>query len=269
VQRKIVTRADKPKHDARGSIARELIEIDMPKGSAPVKVQLDRSIDLQANRALVRYGDPYGTAVLLLQHGRGHVLVLNALDMFSNPLIGMHDHAEFLWRIVQVENYKPKVYFFDDPKKLSLFDWLRTHAWPAVAGTLLFLAAWLWSAMPRLGPIMPDPQRARRRLLDHLRASGRFLWAHGGSKLLVDAAREACLRRIARVHPDLLGLPESERQAHLKELLGLDAEQAGRLFSAATPARMIDFVHAIRLYQTVQESLARKRLTTQNKKATR
>ena len=269
VQRKIVKIADKPKDRASDSIGPKLVEIDMPPELRPVKVRMHRYIDLQANHALARYGDRQATAVLLLQHGRGKVLALNELDIFSNALIGMNDHAEFLWRIVQVDSGRPNVFFFADPKKLSLFDWLRTNAWSAIAGAMLFLALWLWSAMPRLGPVAPDPQRARRRLLDHLRASGRFLWAHGGSKLLVDAAREACLRRIARVHPDLLASPEPERQARLMELLGLDAEQSSRLFSSAAPARTIDFLHAIRLYQTVQESLALKRPATQNKKAMR
>jgi hypothetical protein len=109
-------------------------------------------------------------------------------------------------------------------------------------------------------------------LLDHLRASGRFLWAHGGSQLLVDAAREACLRRIARVHPDLIDAAgtehEAERMARLAELLGLDAEQSRMLFSQKAPTRMIDFLHTMRLYQTVHERLALKRPATQRTKGT-
>jgi hypothetical protein len=269
VHRKMVKIPQGAKKDIADYSGRDVVEIDLPPELEPVKVLLNRTIDLQANSALARFGNGHWTAVLLLQYGRGHVLALNELDVFSNHMIGLHDHAEFLWRIVQVDSGAPSVFFFSDPKKLSLFDWLRANAWSAVAGIVLFLAFWLWSAIPRLGPIAPDPERARRRLLDHLRASGRFLWAHGGSQLLIDAARDACLRRIARVHPDLIASPEPERSARLQELIGLDAEQSRQLFSHKAPGRMIDFLQAIRLYQTVHERLARGRPTTQDTKETR
>ena len=269
VRRKAAKSPADPKSDVSDYAGRELVEIALPPDLVPVKVLMNRVPDLQANGALARFGGRQTTTVLLLQYGRGNVFAMNQLDVFSNRLIGMHDHAEFLWRIVQVDRGKPAVFFFSDPKKLSLLDWLRTNAWSAVAGSVLFLALWLWSATPRLGPVAPDPARARRRLLDHLRASGRFLWAHGGSQRLVDAAREACLRRIARVHPDLIASPEAERAARLAELLGLDAEQSRQLFSQKAPTRMIDFLHTIRLYQTVHERLALRRPTTQNTKGMR
>ena len=258
-----------PKSNNVDNAGTELIEIALPPDLVPVKVMMNRIPDLQAKDALARFGGRHTTAILLLRYGRGNVLAMNQLDVFSNQLIGMHDHAEFLWRIVQADGGAPSVFFFFDPKKLSLFDWLRTNAWSAVAGSVLFLALWLWSATPRLGPVAPDPDRARRRLLDHLRASGRFLWAHGGSQRLVDAAREACLRRIARVHPDLIALPEAERSARLAELLGLDAEQSRQLFLQKAPARMIDFLNTITLYQTVHERLALRRPNTQNIKGIR
>jgi hypothetical protein len=159
--------------------------------------------------------------------------------------------------------------FFSDPKKLSLVEWLRANAWSAVAGGVLFLVLWLWSAAPRLGPVAPDPQRARRRLLDHLRASGRFQWAHGGAQLLVDAARDACLRRIAGAHPELLAAPEVERAARLAELMGLDAEQSRLLFARKAPTSMTDFLHTVSLYHTVHERLALRKPASQNSRGNR
>jgi hypothetical protein len=269
VHRNFLKNPGGPKAGPANFAGRVTVKIDLPAGLDPVEVLLNRNPDLQARNALARFGDGRSTAAVLLQHGRGHVLALNGLDVFSNGMIGAHDHAEFLWRVVQVDDGAPSVFFFADPQKLSIFEWLGTNAWSALAGGALFLALWLWSALPRLGPIAPDPERARRRLLDHLRASGRFLWVHGGSQLLVDAARDACLRRISRVHPDLIASPEPERSARLQELIGLDAAQSRLLFSQPAPARMIDFLHAIRLYQTVHERLARGRPPTQDTKETR
>ena len=244
-----------------------LVEIALPAQLAPLTVRMNGHIDLQADGALARFGGRQATTALLVHYGPEPVLVLNELDAVSNASIGLHDHAEFLWRMVQGDHGTPDVFFFSDPRKLSLLEWLRTNAWSAVAGSALLVLVWLWHTAPRFGPLAPDPERARRRLLDHLRASGRFLWAHGGAQLLVDAARESCLRRVARVHPDLIGAAGSEheaaRAARLAELLGLDAEQSRMLFSHKARARAIDFLHTIRLYQTVHERLALKRRATQ------
>jgi len=229
----------------------------------------------QGGRLVVEAEPPYLPDPLLDQLGVRRKMVAvtedrkgsGELDAVSNASIGLHDHAEFLWRMVQGDHGTPDVFFFSDPRKLSLLEWLRTNAWSAVAGSALLVLVWLWHTAPRFGPLAPDPERARRRLLDHLRASGRFLWAHGGAQLLVDAARESCLRRVARVHPDLIGAAgtehEAARAARLAELLGLDAEQSRMLFSHKARARAIDFLHTIRLYQTVHERLALKRRATQ------
>ena len=266
VQRKAVKAAEGAEKTVVDIARRNIVKIDLPPELEPVEALLGRHMDLQARNPVAHFGNVRATAALLLQSGNGHVLALNEFDAFSNRMIGEHDHAEFLWRIVQVDNGVPSVFFFADPKKLSLLDWLGTNAWSALAGGGLFLVLWMWSAVPRLGPVAPDLTRARRRLLDHLRASGRFLWVHGDAQLLIDAARDACLRRITRVHPDLIAAAEPERSARLQELIGLDAEESRRLFTQTAPARMIDFLQAIRLYQTVHERLSRGRPPTQDKK---
>jgi len=259
VRRKLIRTADTPKKDEDDSGRLAPIEVALPPELAPVTVGMNPHIDLKANGALAQFGNGEANTMLLLQAGRGHALVLNDFEALSNHSIGEYDHAEFLWRIVQVDQGAPSVFFFYDPRKLSLFEWLRAHAWSAVAGAAVLLLIWLWRAVPRFGPTAPDPERTRRRLLDHLRASGRFLWAHDGAQVLVDAAREACLRRIVRVHPELLAASDAEREARMTELLGLDAAQSRILFSQKAPAGMLDFLHTIRLYQTVHERLALKR----------
>jgi len=269
VRRKAISSPANRKGDSPENVRHELVEIALPPELVPVKVLMNRELDLQAKAALARFGSHGMSAVVLMQYGEGHVLALNGLDAFSNSMIGKHDHAEFLWRIVQVDGGKPAVLFFSDPKKLSLVEWLRANAWSAVAGGVLFLVLWLWSAAPRLGPVAPDPQRARRRLLDHLRASGRFQWAHGGAQLLVDAARDACLRRIAGAHPELLAAPEVERAARLAELMGLDAEQSRLLFARKAPTSMTDFLRTISLYHTVHERLALRKPASQNSRGNR
>ncbi|MGH8631007.1 MAG: hypothetical protein ACREU7_09620, partial [Burkholderiales bacterium] len=178
------------------------------------------------------------------------------LSGISNYFIGELDHAEFLWRLVRLDPGTADVFFFNNPQRLSLVGWLRANAWTALASAGGLLLFWLWRIAPRFGPIQPDPERVRRRLLDHLRASGRFLWSNGAAARLLEAARDASLRRVMRAHPDLLATPDSQRAARIAQLLGMTAEQAGTLLVVPAAARMIDFLHTVRLYQEVHERLA-------------
>jgi hypothetical protein len=263
VQRKLIKLPQKKKRDDEEDDDKYgyqmPVRVALPAELEPVTVIMKRGIDLRSKKPLAQFGYRETNAALFLSHGRGRVLVLNDFGGFSNDSIGEHDHAEFLWHMVRVDEGAPSAYFFFDPQKLSLLQWLRENAWAAIAGGALLVLIWLWRAVPRFGPIVPDPDRARRRLLDHLRASGRFLWKHGGSRRLLEAAREACMRRIARAHPELVVAADAQRQTRLTELLGLDAEQSRLLFSHDVPVRALDFIRTIQVYQTVHETLALKR----------
>ena len=139
----------------------------------------------------------------------------------------------------------------------SLADWLLEHALPALALTALLIAAWLWRTVPRFGPVAPDPAPVRRRLLDHLRASGRFYWQRRGGDRLLVAARDACLRKLARSHPVLVELPRAERAGRLAALTGISATRVdAALHGDARDA--LQFTDAVGVLQQIEERLVRK-----------
>jgi hypothetical protein len=175
-----------------------------------------------------------------------------------NRSIGQNDHAEFLWQLVRFQPGTGAVFVFDNPQKLSLARWLADNAWAVLAAGALLLVAWLWRVAPRFGPIAPDPEPARRRLLDHLRASGRFQWSAGGAATLAEAAREAALRRVARAQPDFAALGTAERGARLAASFGLPAEEAGRVLRPAQNLQPAEFIGAMRVFQRIHERLARR-----------
>jgi len=135
--------------------------------------------------------------------------------------------------------------------------WLRESAWYAALTGVLLLMLWLWRVVPRFGPLRADPEAARPRLLDHIRASGMFHWSRGNAAQLLAAAREACLRGIARNHPDLAGLrPEAQvrRFAELTTLSAADIELALRYM----PGDPEQFTTAVRTLQAIDDCLNRK-----------
>jgi hypothetical protein len=252
-----VQRTEAPEADARKQ-ASEPVEVSLPDAPHFSHVRFDSSTRLHAAAARYRIDAGSGTLLLGLQHGKGLVTVVSDLDFANNYEIGDEQHAQFFWHLASIPPGIGPVFFFNNPGRLSLWDWLLDNAWAPLAAAALLLVLWLWRTVPRLGPVAPDPERSRRRLLDHLRASGRFLWSSGGAQRMLDAAREACLRRIGRAHPDFLATPESERPRRLAELLGWPEARAREVLEPAQPKKMLEFLQTIGLYQAVHEQLALK-----------
>lgn len=240
----------------------------LPDAPEPMQVEVNLSRTLAAKQARFVLTDAEATWLVHLEHGAGRVTAMTGLAFANNPSIGRRDHAEFLWQLVRVAPQRTSVTFFHSPSKLSLWGWLRENAWAVLAAGALLLAAWLWRIVPRFGPVAPDAEPARKRLLDHLRASGRFQWASGGARALAEAAREAALRRLGRAHPDFAGLGAPEREARLVAQFGLTPEGARRVLQPVPDGKDAKYgkdvsaaslIAAAAVYQAIHEQLSQTR----------
>jgi hypothetical protein len=195
-----------------------------------------------------------GEQLVSFTRGRGVVTVATTLNFARNHAIGANDHAEMLWHLLELTPGRELVVYWS-PMRLSLWGFLKENAAPALAAAALALALWLWSIVPRFGPVAPDPPPGRRRLLDHLRASGRYYWTQGLRSRLVVAARDAALHRIARAQPDFAFASQAERAARLSSLTGISKEEAARFIAAGGAMRGADFIRLAQHAQRVHSAL--------------
>jgi hypothetical protein len=246
-----------------GSHARQPLRLEVTGSERKLAVTSLRPGRVLAGRAktVFRVGAAGSERILSVAAGAGLVTAAVELDFARNGYIGANDNAELLWKIL---NLTPAwdLAVFDHPQRLSLVDFLVRHAAGALAAALLLLALWLWRIVPRYGTLLPDPPLARRRLLDHLRASGRYLWARGLGGRLAAAAREAALRRVARAYPDFPDAAPAERAARLAALAGLTPEEAAALLAPAADAgnetpRAESLIRLVHCAQRVHAALER------------
>ena len=196
-------------------------------------------------------------ALLELRQGRGRVVVVSSLNFARNASIGAADNATLAWHAVGAG--EGPLAIFNRPQRLSLWGWLVRNAWPALLGTALLLALWLARIVPRFGPVAPDPLPVRRRLLDHLLAAGRFHWSTRRAGHLVIAARDAALRRLARVRPDFAAATPREREQMLVETFGLSPADARSIVAGTlNPRTPAELVRAIALFQAIHERATRR-----------
>jgi hypothetical protein len=197
----------------------------------------------------------WGLQLVQIEHGRGLVTVAADLAFAENRAIGVRDNAEFLWQLARSLPDTREFLVFTRIERLSLWQWLTEHALAVLVSGAALLVFWLWRIGPRFGPVAADPPPARRRLLDHLRASGRFHWNNRGRDRLAEAAREACLARLSRAHPGFGALPMGERAAHLAAYAGIGEAEAARLLAPRPVERGADFIALMRALQQVHARL--------------
>lgn len=199
-------------------------------------------------------GGQDGVVIASLERGRGMVTAAGSLGFARNSLIGVEDNAEFFWYLLELAPAKElQVYLRQE--RLSLWSFLKQHAAPVLLATVALLALWLWRIGPRFGPVLPDAPPARRRLLDHMRASGRYYWTRGLRSRLVVGARDAALRHVARAHPDFAAGTADERAARLASLTSSPREEMARFMAAAGATSGADFIQLMHTAQKIHSAL--------------
>lgn len=191
--------------------------------------------------------DQYGTHLLTYHVGNGIITVLSDFEFIKNDAIGNYDHAQFLWHLVNLEQPVTRVWFMQlsspyDRRPLhtkkdntaSLWQVLWLNQWVVLLSTTMLLFIWLWFASRRFGPILPNPPQTRCRLLEHLEASGNFLWQHGQVQTLLHRTRQALLTRLHAVYPDWPQLPPLELSQRLAQVSGLPVKEIEIALTSST-----------------------------------
>ena len=263
------------KRSRAGEAAPKPFVLELPQSDRKLTVHFQSTMKLETPEAEIRLRAR--SSLVSFARGQGLVTVASTLRFARNPSyddhffkmakrpavsIGALDHAELFWNVLSLTSGRerslaPRVELrlYYRPERLSLSGFLRENAAPALLAGGLLLALWIWSIVPRFGPVAPDAPPGRRRLLDHLRASGRYYWTKGLRSRLVVAARDAALRRIVRAQPDFAGAPQAERSARLARLEGISNEEASRFMVAAGAMRGADFIRVTQDAQRIHKAL--------------
>ncbi len=205
-----------------------IVDVDWPGLHEFLVVNMNDRARLQLQktnyRTTLQLIDEHGVYLLRLKVGKGYFTVLYTAGFMSNAFIGEYDHAAFLWHVAQVGDNRPILLVYSDAMP-SLWAWLVQYAWTALLSFTLFLAIWLWYASRRFGPLLPPLAMARRRLLEHIEAAGRFLWKRGQSQRLHKGVHHALMRAVELRHPVWLSLSVNKLHQRLAETSGLPIKQ--------------------------------------------
>ena len=191
----------------------------VPGRAQPLAVMHDPRFRFEDSegRATWSIEDANGTHLLQTRVLRGTLTALTDDFFLTNYTIAEHDHAELVYRLARTDGRTGPVWIvfveeWPDPWQL-----LWENGWAVVVALALLVCAWIWMRSRRFGPLLPDPPRDRRSLMEHIEASGRFHWKHAGARMLADASREALMERVRLRHPGWLELSPAELAKRLEQ----------------------------------------------------
>jgi len=154
--------------------------------------------------------------------GRGSVTVLGVFTgTFQSDAALRCDNPLLLAATMQAEP-GATAWIYLHEKRQALLPWLWQSGWIAIVSGLLALAAALWRAAVRFGPLMAAPPRLRRSISEQVRGLAAYLH-QGGREALLAAQQRALLEAAQRRLPRFARLSLSERATAIAAATGLAA----------------------------------------------
>ncbi len=185
--------------------------------------------------------------------GDGSVTVLNMRPFGNRDFIEV-DHGELFVAATQLR-HGTRIAFLSEAEHASLLALIWRYGAPVVVLIALVLAALLWRAAIRFGPLMPASETARRSLADQIRGTGRFAIRLGDGKALhaatLRALQEAAHRRI----PGYGALPHAERSTAIATASGLDAQLLASAINHTAPRRTHELAQTIELLENARRKI--------------
>lgn len=202
------------------------------------------------------WADTYGLAVMVFAEGRGKVAMVAAEpgdSYFDNDGLRRFDHGELLLLLAGQGGAKGPVLLVRHNETVGWADYLWQHWRPVLFGLAALLLLWAWNASRRFGPLLPALATERRALIEHIDASGRWLWRlPQGRALLLAAVRQRTEKLLLRRLPELHALDGNERARRLARLAKLPEAQVADAMLGVPAARAAEFTRQISTLQQLR-----------------
>lgn len=202
-------------------------------------------------------GDEQGTGLRVYMLGKGYVVMLG-MSYFSNKALRQYDHGELLLALARLNPASKHVTIVRhlDVPRWYVAIWKRYKlAIISLGCTLLLL---LWAALRRFGPMLPIPSIERRSLMEHIAASGAWLWkAEGGRQQLLEAARRDTLALIRLRAPALARMQPDPMAEALATLAGVTHSHVIEALQSDALPQVAQFTRQIRTLQILRNHYER------------
>ncbi len=199
--------------------------------------------------------DNLGTYLEQYSFGQGEITVLTSTDIFSNEKIALYDHARLLIELLSQSDHNGEVWLVSVDDMPALWSWLWHHAWYVMFSLSLMLLFWLWRYPLRFGPKLDDEAMQRRRLMEHIQASGYYRWHHKQSAQLLAAVQEITWEKIQLLHPVIRREKPELAYRLLEEITQIKQTAIRRALSTTNDMNESEFENRVKLLVNIGNNL--------------
>lgn len=246
--------------------------------SAYETVEPPADLEVPALTLLAQVGNDLLTHFMQFEAGDGTISVLIDTHIWRNDAIGRLDHAYFLWSLMGPQDQP--VALLHGRQLPSLLSLSMTYLPEVLVASLMVLLAYFARRGWQIGPRIVDEYAVRRSLLEHVVASGVFLWEQGAQAALLEPVRRHVHHQLtlrmgqgfdvandkdwSRIFPDLLPTLNSQNQKALRAALMIDpvafapvGDGAAQLSDDAQGKKLSpqEFYRHVRLLQVLRKVL--------------
>lgn len=187
--------------------------------------------------------------------GEGSVFVAGELDFLGNDELDKLGHAQLAWQVLAPVLGDGKVHLIYAADIPPLYVLIVRHGWPILLPVCIALLAWLWARSQRFGPLLPLASAHRRALLEHVQASGEFVFRRGRTMALYAAVHRLFMSRLRRRHPSLAALDGDVLVHALSTQLDLPATSIRQALNPVDLARPDQFIATIKTLMQLRAKL--------------
>ncbi|MFU8831742.1 MAG: DUF4350 domain-containing protein [Wenzhouxiangella sp.] len=232
-----------------------LISLQTPGGQA-LELWAQSYLALPSEQSgLSIWRDEQGHPVVAEYHvGPGLATLLPTSRWLDNEHLVYADHVRLL--LALAGNRDGPIYLQQRSTPGGLLGWLWNQApllWLALA---LLALLWVWSRMPRLGPMTDSSAASNLQMRERVLATARFDWRHNQGGRLLAAMREERDQHCARRYPDWRRLDRHQQLKRLEPLVPDSGRDALAwlldLEAAGNPEQFIEYV---RLHKQLMQAL--------------
>lgn len=234
---------------------KHLSEITVTGIETPLHIDFSTDYYLEdaSKKATAEAGSQFGTHILQYRLGNGMISVLTDDWIWNNQRICAYDHAFLLWLL---SNNSQKVWFLYQTDSPSFMVLLIKNNLILVLSVLLLIGLLVYKHAFRFGPVIDLHDNGnRRRLKEHIDASGMFYWRNKLGRDLLNGLIQDINNKIALHHRHILHLSENEKMSYLAKLSQIPPERISLVLNESSSLQEKDFTSTVKHLKKILESL--------------
>lgn len=177
--------------------------------------------------------------------GDGSITIASNLYFMSNKQLQLPGARELTYQLLADSMGKGHFHLIYATDMSPFWLLLLKHGWTLIVPALLLLGAWLMYRSQRFGPLQASPNPDRRALLEHISATGEYMFHRHLAHELHLAVLASFTSKLRRRDPMTAALTGEAQIMALAERTGIDSQKIRQALKPGSLRQKENFFHSV------------------------